>query len=158
MPFFKRVLSAFSEHKVPFAVVGGYAVVLHGVIRGTADIDLVVNHSKEVFERTEKALESIGFKSRLPLKANEVFEFRDEYIKNRNLIAWSFYNPSHPLEIVDIILTHDRKNLKVMHKTFQGKRLPVVEVTSLIKMKQESGRPQDLEDIKALQEITKEQS
>ena len=57
-------------------------------------------------------LQELGFEARLPVSGNEVFNFRKEYIKNKNLIAWSFYNPKEPSEIVDIIITHDLAKLK----------------------------------------------
>ncbi len=58
----------------------------------------------------QAALKSLGLQPRLPVTAAEVFDFRGEYIKNRNLIT----------------------------------------------LKSESGRPQDLEDIKSLKEIVRE--
>ncbi len=38
---FKDILSAFSEEKVEFLVVGGYAMAFHGYVRATGDIDIV---------------------------------------------------------------------------------------------------------------------
>jgi hypothetical protein len=37
---FRDILSAFSEEKVEFMLVGAYAVAAHGVPRATGDIDL----------------------------------------------------------------------------------------------------------------------
>lgn len=128
----------------------GYAVALHGAVRGTVDIDFVVALNQRSYRQTEKALNSIGLKSILPISADDVFNFREEYIKNRNLIAWSFNNPDNPLEIVDIIITEDVKQIKSVIKIFNGTRIKIAAIDDLIKMKKKSGRKQDIEDIKAL--------
>ena len=41
-----RVTRAFAKARVRYALVGGYAVALHGAIRGTMDIDLVIGLSE----------------------------------------------------------------------------------------------------------------
>lgn len=40
---FERVISALNDSRVDYVIVGGIAVVLHGVDRLTADLDLVVD-------------------------------------------------------------------------------------------------------------------
>ena len=148
-----NVIQALNQHKVQYALVGGYAVALHGAVRGTVDIDFVIALNQRSFRQTEKALNSIGLKSRLPIVADEAFNFREEYIKNRNLIAWSFNNPDNPLEIVDIIITEDAKQIKSVTKTFNGTKIKIAAIDDLIKMKKKSGRKQDIEDIKALEDL-----
>ncbi len=147
----ERLTDAFAARKVRYSIVGGYAVALHGAIRGTIDIDAVIEHAEEQFERCEQALRDMGFVPRLPVTAKEVFQFRREYIERRNLIAWSFYNPGHPLEVVDIIITHDLSHMRSISMRHFGKRIRVLSREDLIRMKRDSGRPQDLEDIKALE-------
>ncbi len=151
-----KVVEKLKKSKIEFALVGGYAVALHGAVRGTVDLDLVITLNKSNYEHAEKALLELGLKSRLPVRASEVFNFREEYIKNKNLIAWSFVNYKNPAEVIHIIITHDLKKMSVVHISVYGVRIPVVSIPSLIKMKKEAGRPQDLEDIKALQEIIDE--
>lgn len=151
--FLERVVSALRRSRVRFAIAGGHAVALHGAVRGTLDIDLVLTLSRENFTAAETALNRMGLQSRLPLKAREVFDFREEYIRNRNLIAWSFVNPADPTEIVDIILTEDLETMQVDMVPVGGFRLPVVAVADLIRMKEKSGRPQDIEDVQALRRI-----
>ncbi len=38
----EQILAALNEHDVRYVVVGGFAVAAHGVVRATADLDLVV--------------------------------------------------------------------------------------------------------------------
>ena len=42
---FRDILSAFSEEKVEFMLVGAYAVAAHGLPRATGDIDLWIKCS-----------------------------------------------------------------------------------------------------------------
>ena len=151
--FLLRVTGSLTKARVPYALVGGYAVALHGAVRGTVDIDLVLRLEEKQFVRAERALKSIGLESRLPVTAQEVYRFREEYLRNRNLIAWSFVNPSCPSELVDIVLTHDLSTMKTQTMRVQGRQIRVVALDDLIRMKQMSGRLQDQEDIRALQAL-----
>jgi hypothetical protein len=155
MSLLERLVKALNQSKIPYAIVGGVAVALHGAPRGTIDIDIVIKHTAEFFKSVETCLKGLGFLPRLPVTAHEVFSFKYEYISRRKLIAWSFYNPTNPLEVIDIILTHDLSDMKTINKKMGLSTLKVLSVEDLINMKKKSGRPQDLEDIKVLKEILK---
>jgi len=151
--FVLGVTGALARARVPYGLVGGYAVALHGAVRGTMDIDLVIRLEETQFVRTERALRSIGLEPRLPVTAREVFRFREGYIRNRNLIAWSFVNPSVPSELVDVVLTHDLADLKTVTIRVEDRRIRVVALDDLIAIKLQSDRPQDREDARALQTL-----
>lgn len=136
-----------------YAIVGGYAVALHGAVRGTVDIDLVLQVSEKQFVSAEAALKALGLTPRLPVSGKEVFLFREEYINNRNLIAWSFVDQKDPTKVVDIILTEDLSHLKTESIKVGKEKLQILAVDDLIRMKKKSGRKQDLEDIKALESL-----
>lgn len=153
--FIIRLVQALRAHKVNFAIAGGHAVALHGAVRGTFDIDLVLAHTEKNFIAAEKALSNLGLSSRLPVNALEVFKFRKEYLENRNLIAWSFVNNNNPIELVDILLGCDMNDVKKAEVLISGNRVPLVALDDLIKMKKQAGRPQDLEDIRALRALAK---
>lgn len=153
--FVYEVAARLGEAGVPFAIVGGYAVALHGAVRGTVDLDIVLRLSKTHFEAAEEALIALGLSPRLPVNAAEVFAFREEYIKNRNLTAWSFCDPKDPTRTVDIIITHDLAKLRIKRIRAGRAVLPVLAIPDLIAMKRSSGRPQDLEDVKALEALNR---
>jgi len=148
-----RVTKALDRARVPYALVGGFAVALHGAVRGTVDVDLVIRLREADLRRTEKVLNALELQSRLPLTASEVFRFREEYIRNRNLLAWTFVNSSRPSEIVDILLTEDLAGMEVKKLTIQNQIVRVASIADLIRMKQRTGRPQDREDVKALKRL-----
>jgi hypothetical protein len=155
MSLLERVVNALDKHKIPYAIVGGVAVALHGAPRGTIDIDIVTSHKLHFFTSLEKCFKDLGFIPRLPVTANEIFNFKDEYISRRNLVAWSFFNPKNPVEVIHVILTHDLSDLKTVSKKMGISTIKVLAIEDLIRMKKKSGRPQDLEDIKVLKELLK---
>jgi hypothetical protein len=151
--FLEDLAKALKSAQVKYALVGGYAVAFQGAARGTLDVDITIALTKDSFEQAEKALKSIGLVSRLPVSATEVFHFRKEYISNRNLIAWSFYNPKSPSEILDIIITEDARKIKAERFYVNNTPLMVASKIDLIKMKKRSARPQDLLDVDALERL-----
>ena len=151
--FIKTVVEALNRAPIRYVLVGGYAVALHGAVRGTVDLDFVIALESEQFEAVEKVMASIGLMPRLPVCAHEVFEFRQEYIDKRNLVAWSFTNHDNPLEMVDIIITHDANMMDTETVSADGLTISVATIDELINMKRSSGRPQDLEDIRALERL-----
>ena len=78
--FIVQVIESLVRHKVPYALVGGVAVSLHGKVRFTSDVDIVLNFKKDDFLRAERALLAIGLKPRLPVNAADVFNYREDYI------------------------------------------------------------------------------
>ena len=153
MTALERICAVFSRARVRYAIVGGYAVALHGAVRGTVDIDVVLAWNRKTVVAAEKALNEIGLISRLPITANDVFDFRKEFIENRNLIAWNFYNPDDLSEQVDIIITYDLKNKRTKRIDLAGMPVQILSLKDLIDMKQQSARPQDVEDVKALEKL-----
>ena len=152
--FIHTICSALDKVEVPYAIVGGYAVALHGAIRGTVDVDIAIQWSLKNLQNTEKALRQLGLVSLIPITAENLFHFREEYIQNRNLIAWNFYDPSNPLNQVDVIINYDLKSIYDTKEiiTSHG-NIRILSLNELIKMKEASGRPQDLEDVKALNSL-----
>lgn len=151
--FLLEVVKAFAQRKLPYAIAGGYAVSLHGAVRGTLDIDLVVSLKQKHLEGAEEALNSIGLVSRLPVTSAEISKFRKEYIEKRNLIAWSFVDLKDPTRIVDLLLTSDISKYKSVSMKVRQTPIKVLSIPSLIKMKKLSGRPQDIEDVRALERL-----
>lgn len=151
--FLYKLCKALTLAKVPYAIVGGYAVALHGAVRGTIDVDVAINWTLQNLEKIEKTLKGLGLVSRIPIDANNLFYFRDEYIKNRNLIAWNFFDPSNPINQVDIVINYDLKDANItIVKTAFG-NVKILSKADLIKMKMQSGRPQDIEDVKTLENL-----
>ena len=150
MTSLERICTALRDAGVGYAIVGGHAVALHGAVRGTIDIDLVLRWTRQTLRDAQAALNGIGLVSRLPIDAEDVYAFRDEYIKNRNLIEWNFHNPNDPLEQVDIVINYDLTGKRTQRVELPSGPIEVLSLPDLIAMKRDTGRPQDLEDVRAL--------
>jgi len=151
--FIHTICLALSKAKIPYAIVGGFAVALHGAVRGTVDVDLVIEWSLKNLQKTERVLKEMGLVSFHPINADSVFHFRDEYIKNRHMIAWNFYDPHNPTKQIDIIINYDLSNAHTKTVRTREGSIKVLSRDDLIRMKEASGRPQDLADVKALEEL-----
>ena len=53
---FIRVIKVLEEKNVEYVLIGGVAMVLHGLERLTRDIDIFINPSKKIFRISKKLL------------------------------------------------------------------------------------------------------
>lgn len=153
MTFLERVCAVLGEAGVPFAVVGGHAVALHGAVRGTVDVDVALAWNEDSVAAAEAALQTLGLVSQLPLTAADVVAHRERYVVERRLLAWHFYNPDAPLEQVDILVDYDLAGKAVQRIATDHGCVPVLALSDLIAMKRASGRAQDAEDANALEKL-----
>src|SRR5580692_1889984 len=61
MPIFAPVFRALKKAGVPFLVIGGHAVVLHGHLRNTFDLDLLISDSR--FAAGQTTLITLGYRT-----------------------------------------------------------------------------------------------
>lgn len=148
-----EITDAFKKVDLKYAIVGGYALALHGLVRATMDVDFVLSLRLHDFELAEKALGGLGLRSRIPVRAQDIVKMRKEFIQERNLIAWSFVDYNEPSRQVDILINKDLRNLEVKSISVGGRKISVVTLQELLRMKQEVGRPQDLIDVKNIQDL-----
>lgn len=151
--FLERVCRALREAGVDYAIVGGHAVALHGAVRGTVDVDVVVRWTRDAVARAEAALLGLGLVSRIPVTAQDVFDNRDEYVRQRNLLAWNFYHPSKPMNEVDLLIAYDLTDKHVDAVAFPSGPVHVLSKRDLVEMKRQSNRAQDIEDVAALEKL-----
>ena len=151
--FIEKVVQQFEKCRIPYAIVGGHAVALHGVVRGTVDVDFVITWSLKNLKLVESSLAKLGLVPRLPVTAQDLFNFREEYITNKNLIAWNFINPNNPLEMVDIIITWNLKPNMIERISVKNKKMNILAKKYLIAMKKSSPRKQDSIDAQALEQL-----
>jgi hypothetical protein len=59
-PDFRDFLKALHLHKVDYLLVGGYAVILHGYERVTADMDIWVRCTSENYKKIVLAFRTFG--------------------------------------------------------------------------------------------------
>ncbi len=151
--FIKRVVDQLCKYKIQYAIVGGHAVALHGVVRGTVDLDLVLEWDLKYLELTKQALEEIGLTPIQSISPRKLFEKREYYIKEKNMLAWNFVNVKNPLEVVDIVINYAFNKNMITQILVNDTKINVLSKKHLIEMKKQSTREQDLIDAKMLENI-----
>lgn len=151
-----ELTALFDKNKIPYCVVGGYAVALHGVPRGTIDIDFLTSLTEKSLTQLENVLKNVGYVSRIPVSAQDIARFRIEFIKNKNLIAWSFVHNKNPIDVIDILITIDITEVQIEKIKVGNQKINIISLLDLIKMKKQAGRRQDLEDVRHLEVIKNE--
>ena len=142
-----------------YVVVGGLAVVLHGHLRATRDIDLVIALEPDNCRRALAALASVGLRPRLPVALEDFADAdkRRDWYEHRNMVVFPLWDPGNPQRAVDLFvrLPHETPRLfdNAIAKPFDGVCIRVASIPDLIAMKQAVGRPRDLDDIRALGKI-----
>jgi len=132
-------LSAFSEEKVDYIVVGGYAIAFHGYVRGTGDIDLWIRISDENAERVWKALQTFG----APL-----LELSKEDLKAPGMV-FQMGLPPNRIDIINKVegVQFDEAWSNRKFVEFQDLTIPIIAKSELLINKRAMNRPKDLADI-----------
>ncbi len=159
---FLNVFSSLNSKKIRYLVAGGVAVNLYGIERATGDIDLVVHLEQHNLEKFVEIMRELGFKPKVPVKLEEFAseEKREEWMREKGMKVFSVYDPKNPFFLLDVFVKEPFDFDKVYEKRKLIKAgnvtVPVVPIKSLIEMKKEAGRPQDIADVYYLKKIEKE--
>lgn len=149
LPLFK----ALNEADVQYVVVGGIATILHGYVRATTDVDLIVDLQSEETTKIIKVLNDKDFKPKVPVQAMEFADAskREQWIKEKGIQVFSMYHPDQIGLTVDIFVRYPIPfdelwaRYEVMDLDYVNVR--VCSIDDLIAMKQQSGRHKDLADM-----------
>ena len=77
------------------------------------------------------------------MKAKDVFQYREEYVRTKDLIAWNFLNTQDISEQVGLIITYDLKGKKTKRIDTWDGIIRVLSKKDLTEMKKYSDRPSD---------------
>ena len=102
----EAIFGALNGCGARYLVVGGLAVVAHGYVRLTADIDLVLDPDPDSLRRSIAALEALGYRPRAPV---EFAEFADpakrrQWARDKGLTVFSVFSPGHRATEIDLFL------------------------------------------------------
>lgn len=159
MSFFLPVFRLLNDADVRYVVVGGIATILHGYIRATADIDLVVDLHADEASKTIRALTEGGFAARVPVDPMQFADplRRAEWIETKGMKVFSLFHRDMPELNVDLFADHpipfDDLWSKSSVMDLDGIPIRVCSVDHLIELKRIAGRHKDLADIEQLVKI-----
>lgn len=160
---FNRIFSELNKKGVKYLVAGGVAVNLHGYVRATADLDIMLLMSDKNISRYIELIKEMGFTSRIPVALEEFAnkQKRREWIEEKSMKVFSVFNPANMMEGIDVMImeyikfdeAYDRR--KIIRTG--GVEVPLISIPDLIALKKKAGRGRDLIDVSALKEILREQ-
>ena len=142
--------------RVPYVVVGGLALLLHGVDRVTADVDLVTDRATDATRDLINALTAAGYRPVAPVDPALLADasIRDQWRTQPNMEVFSLWDTPNRGPTLDVLLSSPvpftdlhRDALTV---TLDGVPVTVASVAHLITMKEHTARPRDLEDVQRL--------
>jgi predicted nucleotidyltransferase len=150
--FFLQILRALAQEKVEYILIGGFAVILHGLARLTADIDIFIKPEVENLNRLKKALKEV-FPADPEIDSVSLEDLR-EYAVVRFGTTANFY-----IDIVAAIgdMFH-YEDLQYELREVDGVSIRIATPETLFKMKKDTVRPEDKRDAWFLAELIDKKS
>lgn len=147
-----RIFETLDRYGVDYLTIGAWAVIAHGYVRATADIDFMARLVKENLERLAGALSEL--KARLPgVDADKLGIDPTDSSTLRNGASFTMETDAGPLDLLNDVPgadDYDHLRSRARKADAGGIAVWVVDYDDLISMKKASGRAQDLLDIQEL--------
>ena len=153
---FIGLFSLLVAARVRFVVVGGLAVLLHGLDRLTADVDLAIDLSTEATRDAVRALTEGGYRPMAPVDPLSLAdpERRHDWQTSRGMQVFSFWDTTNTRPTVDVMLapvvSFDDLWTDAARVMIGGIDVRIASIPHLIWMKEAAGRTQDLADVERL--------
>ena len=154
----EAIFRALNGDGARYLVVGGLAVVAHGYVRFTADIDLILDLAPENLKRALGALQQLGYRPRAPVALDEFADAgkRAEWVRDKGLTVFSLYSPNHPSTEIDLFVEAPLDFERAYAAAAAIDVAPAIAATvigleDLLHLKRQAGRAQDRMDIEKLQ-------
>jgi hypothetical protein len=132
-----------NEAGVRYVIVGGFAMALHGVVRATKDVDVLLEQTRD---NAALALDALG---QLPMAIAEEISPDEVVAKPITIIG---DDPRVDLLTLAWSVRYDEAIVGAQHRSVDGVVIPFAGIDALIRSKQ-TGRLQDQADIAALEEL-----
>lgn len=138
-----RVCSLLNEHGARYLIVGGYACILHGLVRTTEDVDVLAAESEENFARIIAGLSELAEHAARELTPSDFIEhvvvkICDEVEVDVSKRAWK--------------VTFVEAEASALKVEIEGVTVPYVDLATLIATK-DTYREQDRADLVALRRL-----
>jgi hypothetical protein len=138
---FKEFIELLNKNKVRYIIIGGYAVVYHGYVRSTNDIDIWIDIHRDNIKRVIKALDEFGFSS---------LNIREADFSPNQIIQLGY-----PPNRIDLMTTPAGIDFETCYKSreqtiIDNITVNIIDLENLIKTKKASKRTRDLADVEEL--------
>ncbi|HYD21982.1 MAG TPA: nucleotidyltransferase [Flavipsychrobacter sp.] len=140
---FRDLIDCFNRWEVKYIMVGGMAVILHGYVRTTGDMDIWVAKTQENHLLICRAFQDFGM---------SLFDMTEENFISDKFDVWSFGREPVRVDLMTEVkgLKFDEAMAKAQYYDEEGVTIRYLHLTSLIAAKRASGRHKDLDDIEQL--------
>lgn len=156
-----QLFKTLNRYNVKYLICGGLAVNIYGIPRMTADIDILLDFEEVNLSGFENAIKTLLYQSAIPisLKTFVSKKERDKASKEKNLIAYSFFNSQAGFVNLDVLIDvpiefNDLWKSKTEKKT-NDVVLNLVGIEDLILLKKYANRIQDQNDVLLLSRLLK---
>ena len=159
---FERVIEALNRSGVPYVIVGGVAVVMHGVDRLTADLDVVIDLDPLKLRPALATLGDLGYRPRAPVPLTDFADAdkRKLWAETKNMQVFSLWDPKNELPVLDLFIDYPVDFSQLLANSVAidlgGLDTRIASTEDLIDMKRKAGRDKDFQDIEALNEKRKD--
>jgi len=153
---FEALVRALDGAGVRYLVAGGVAVSVHGYLRYTKDVDLVIQLVPDNIQRAFAALAGVGYRPTVPIAAAQFADAaqRERWIAEKGMQVLAFWSDAHRETPVDVFVREpfafEDEYQHALVKPLGTIPVRVVSIRALIAMKEAAGRPQDRIDIDQL--------
>lgn len=156
----EAIARALEDANVPYLIVGGVAVNAHGYGRLTQDLDLVIDLSPDSVRRAFAALAGLGYGPRVPVTAEGFGDpvQRQRWKADKGMLVLTFYSDRHPETPVDLFVEEPFEFREEYREALREEIAPglpvrILRLATLLRLKEDAGRPQDLADVAELRRL-----
>jgi predicted nucleotidyltransferase len=156
----EAVVGALNAAGVRYLIVGGLAVIAHGYLRATRDLDIVIQLETTNLRTALNSLAEIGYRLAIPVSPDDFANAskRETWRAEKGMIVLKLWSDDHRRTPIDIFVYEPfdfdaEYQRSMLSELGNGLSARVVGLEALIQMKFEAGRPQDLLDIEELRRV-----
>lgn len=152
-------LRALADDSVEFVLVGGMAVQLHGYLRMTYDIDLVLAMNDANLARFIEIAKRFGLAPIIPVPIESLKNSAliDRWHREKGMLAFALREPGAGGSAVDVLVRPDVSYEALSSQSVEGRMfgrsVKIASIDHLLQMKRIADRPKDRLDIEALEKI-----
>ena len=153
------ILRALTDANVQFVLVGGFAVQLHGFVRTTIDLDLVLAMDDANLTKFIDVATQFGLAPIIPVSIHSLKNAKqiDQWHKEKGMIAFALREPQVSGSVIDVLVrpevTFDQLQVDAATVDLFGRSIKIASIEHLLFMKRIANRPKDQIDVDALEKI-----
>lgn len=156
---YEQIITALESAGVRYVIAGGFAVNLHGFLRFTKDLDVLIDLDPANASRAMAVFGECGLRPRLPVALTDFAdaEKRRDWFENRHMLVFQVWHPDDPFCTVDVFVRNPIAFEELWQRCVSADlgrtTCRIASIDDLIAMKTMAGRPQDLRDIEELRRL-----